>query len=123
MRPVEGDGADGSRCVGPDTGEPDQAFVGVWQRAAVVLDDGTRGAVQVAGSRVVAETLPRLENILLIQELSNGRDEARARELLALVGLEPEVNRFPAEISGGSSRGLQSLAVWPNGPTYYSVTN
>ena len=58
-----------------------------------------------------------LENILLIQELSDGRDEARARELLALVGLEPEVNRFPAEISGGQQQRVaiaRSLAKSPN---------
>jgi putative ABC transport system ATP-binding protein len=58
-----------------------------------------------------------LENILLIQELSDGRDEARARELLALVGLEAEVNRFPAEISGGQQQRVaiaRSLAKRPN---------
>ena len=47
------------------------------------------------------QDLTVLENILLIQELAGGRDENRARELLALVGLEEEVDRFPTEISGG----------------------
>ena len=47
------------------------------------------------------QDLTVLENILLIQELAGGRDEERARELLALVGLEAEVDRFPTEISGG----------------------
>ena len=63
------------------------------------------------------QDLTVLENILLIQELSNGRDEARARELLTLVGLEPEVNRFPAEISGGQQQRVaiaRSLAKRPN---------
>ena len=63
------------------------------------------------------QDLTVLENILLIQELSDGRDEARARELLALVGLEPEVNRFPAEISGGQQQRVaiaRSLAKRPN---------
>jgi len=63
------------------------------------------------------QDLTVLENILLIQELSNGRDEARARELLALVGLEPEVNRFPAEVSGGQQQRVaiaRSLAKRPN---------
>jgi putative ABC transport system ATP-binding protein len=58
-----------------------------------------------------------LENILLIQELSDGRDEVRARELLALVGLEAEVNRFPAEISGGQQQRVaiaRSIAKSPN---------
>ena len=58
-----------------------------------------------------------LENILLIQELSDGRDEARARELLALVGLEDEVNRFPGEISGGQQQRVaiaRSIAKSPN---------
>ena len=63
------------------------------------------------------QDLTVLEHILLIQELSDGRDEARARELLALVGLEPEVNRFPAEISGGQQQRVaiaRSLAKSPN---------
>ena len=63
------------------------------------------------------QDLTVLENILLIQELSGGRDEARARELLALVGLEAEVNRFPAEISGGQQQRVaiaRSLAKSPN---------
>ena len=45
------------------------------------------------------------------------RDEARARELLALVGLEAEVNRFPAEISGGQQQRVaiaRSIAKSPN---------
>ena len=45
-----------------------------------------------------------LENILLIQELSGGRDRIRAMELLTLVGLEKEIDRFPAEISGGQQQ-------------------
>ncbi len=63
------------------------------------------------------QDLTVLENILLIQELSDGRDEARARELLTLVGLEAEVNRFPAEISGGQQQRVaiaRSLAKSPN---------
>jgi len=63
------------------------------------------------------QDLTVLENILLIQELSDGRDEARARELLALVGLEDEVDRFPAEISGGQQQRVaiaRSLAKKPN---------
>ena len=63
------------------------------------------------------QDLTVLENILLIQELSDGRDEARAKELLALVGLEAEMNRFPAEISGGQQQRVaiaRSLAKRPN---------
>ena len=63
------------------------------------------------------QDLTVLENILLIQELSDGRDEARARELLALVGLEAEVNGFPAEISGGQQQRVaiaRSIAKSPN---------
>ncbi|MEE2812796.1 MAG: ABC transporter ATP-binding protein [Candidatus Thermoplasmatota archaeon] len=63
------------------------------------------------------QDLTVLENILLIQELSDGRDEVRARELLALVGLEDEVDRFPAEISGGQQQRVaiaRSLAKKPN---------
>lgn len=62
------------------------------------------------------QDLTVLENILLIQELSGGRDEKRARELLALVGLEDEVNRFPTEISGGQQQRVaiaRSLAKSP----------
>ena len=57
-----------------------------------------------------------LENILLIQELAGSRDEARARQLLNLVGLEAEVDRFPAEISGGQQQRVaiaRSLAKSP----------
>ncbi len=57
-----------------------------------------------------------LENVLLIQELSGGRDEVRARELLNLVGLEDEADRFPAEISGGQQQRVaiaRSLAKKP----------
>ena len=62
------------------------------------------------------QDLTVLENIMLIQELSGGRDEARARQLLALVDLEGEVNRFPAEISGGQQQRVaiaRSLAKRP----------
>ena len=62
------------------------------------------------------QDLTVLENILLIQELAGGRDEARARQLLNLVGLEAEVNRFPAEISGGQQQRVaiaRSLAKSP----------
>jgi len=63
------------------------------------------------------QDLTVLENILLIQELSDGRDEARARQLLSLVGLVDEMNRFPAEISGGQQQRVaiaRSLAKSPN---------
>ena len=62
------------------------------------------------------QDLTVLENILLIQELAGGRDEERARELLALVGLEAEVDRFPTEISGGQQQRVaiaRSLAKKP----------
>jgi len=47
------------------------------------------------------QDLTVLENILLIQELAGKKDSDRAKELLKLVGLEAEINRFPGEISGG----------------------
>ena len=62
------------------------------------------------------QDLTVLENLLLIQELAGGRDEARARKLLSLVGLEDEVDRFPAEISGGQQQRVaiaRSLAKRP----------
>ena len=62
------------------------------------------------------QDLTVLENILLIQELAGGRDEARALQLLNLVGLEAEVDRFPAEISGGQQQRVaiaRSLAKRP----------
>ncbi len=62
------------------------------------------------------QDLTVLENILLIQELSGQRDKKRAIELLSLVGLEAEVNRFPAEISGGQQQRVaiaRSLAKSP----------
>ena len=62
------------------------------------------------------QDLTVLENILLIQELSGGRDKDRAVELLSLVGLDDEINRFPAEISGGQQQRVaiaRSLAKSP----------
>mgnify|MGYP001483677834 FL=1 len=62
------------------------------------------------------QDLTVLENILLIQELSGGRDKDRAIELLKLVGLENEMDRFPAEISGGQQQRVaiaRSLAKSP----------
>ena len=63
------------------------------------------------------QDLTVLENLLLIQELSGGRDKKRALELLKLVGLEDEIDRFPAEISGGQQHRVaiaRSLAKSPN---------
>ena len=45
-----------------------------------------------------------LENVLLIQELSGQRNVNRAKEVLSLVGLEDEIDRFPSEISGGQQQ-------------------
>ena len=50
------------------------------------------------------QDLTVLENVLLIQELSGQRDAERAREVLRLVGLDSEINRFPSEISGGQQQ-------------------
>ena len=50
------------------------------------------------------QDLTVLENILLIQELSGNKDSQRAKEVLKLVGLETEVDRFPGEISGGQQQ-------------------
>jgi len=63
------------------------------------------------------QDLTVLENILLIQEIAGKKDEARALELLKLVGLESEVNRFPGEISGGQQQRVaiaRSIAKRPN---------
>ena len=50
------------------------------------------------------QDLSVLENILLIQELAGKKDPGRAKELLKMVGLEGEINRFPGEISGGQQQ-------------------
>ena len=50
------------------------------------------------------QDLTVLENILLIQELAGKKDPARAKELLNMVGLEDEIDRFPGEISGGQQQ-------------------
>jgi putative ABC transport system ATP-binding protein len=50
------------------------------------------------------QDLTVLENILLIQELAGKKDPQRAKELLKLVGLEAEIDRFPGEISGGQQQ-------------------
>ena len=54
---------------------------------------------------------------MLIQELSGNKDQKRAIELLKLVGLEDEINRFPGEISGGQQQRVaiaRSIAKRPN---------
>lgn len=50
------------------------------------------------------QDLTVMENIMLIQEISGGRDINRAEEILKLVGLEEEIHRFPSEISGGQQQ-------------------
>ena len=50
------------------------------------------------------QDLTVLENVLLIQELSGQHDVNRAKEVLSLVGLEGEMDRFPSEISGGQQQ-------------------
>ncbi|MED5487416.1 MAG: ABC transporter ATP-binding protein [Candidatus Thermoplasmatota archaeon] len=50
------------------------------------------------------QDLTVLENIQLIQELAGRKNPERAKELLTLVGLESEMNRFPGEISGGQQQ-------------------
>ncbi|MBT5391425.1 MAG: ABC transporter ATP-binding protein [Euryarchaeota archaeon] len=50
------------------------------------------------------QDLSVVENILLIQELAGKKDPFRAKELLKLVGLEAEIDRFPGEISGGQQQ-------------------
>ena len=50
------------------------------------------------------QDLTVLENVLLIQELSGQRDVNWAKEVLSLVGLESEIDRFPSEISGGQQQ-------------------
>ena len=50
------------------------------------------------------QDLTVLENILLIQELAGKKNPSRAKELLGLVGLDAEVDRFPGEISGGQQQ-------------------
>jgi len=63
------------------------------------------------------QDLTVLENILLIQEIAGNKDQERALELLKLVGLEAEVNRFPGEISGGQQQRVaiaRSIAKKPN---------
>ena len=92
------------------------------------LDSPTRGSYKFLGSEVpryhsekmtsfrrenigyvfqffnLLQDLTVLENILLIQELAGKKNITRAKELLGLVGLNSEVNRFPGEISGGQQQ-------------------
>ena len=50
------------------------------------------------------QDLTVLENVLLIQELSGQHNAERAKEVLRLVGLDSEIDRFPSEISGGQQQ-------------------
>ena len=63
------------------------------------------------------QDLTVLENILLIQELSGKKDVSGAIELLNLVGLDTQSDRFPGEISGGQQQRVaiaRSIAKRPN---------
>jgi putative ABC transport system ATP-binding protein len=50
------------------------------------------------------QDLTVIENVLLIQELAGKKDPVRAEQLLKLVGLDSEKDRFPGEISGGQQQ-------------------
>ncbi|DAC45232.1 MAG TPA: ATP-binding cassette domain-containing protein, partial [Candidatus Poseidoniales archaeon] len=50
------------------------------------------------------QDLTVIENVSLIQELAGNKDKSRAEELLRLVGLYAESDRFPGEISGGQQQ-------------------
>ena len=50
------------------------------------------------------QDLTVIENVTLIQELAGNKDRSRAEELLRLVGLHSERDRFPGEISGGQQQ-------------------
>jgi len=50
------------------------------------------------------QDLTVLENISLIQELAGNKDPSRAIDLLEMVGLDSEKDRFPGEISGGQQQ-------------------
>jgi len=50
------------------------------------------------------QDLTVLENISLIQELAGNKDLSRAIDLLEMVGLDSEKDRFPGEISGGQQQ-------------------
>ena len=62
------------------------------------------------------QDLTVLENVLLIQELSGKRDIGRAKEVLTLVGLKDEMNRFPSEISGGQQQRVAIARSIANNP-------
>ena len=61
----------------------------------------------------------------MIQELAGKKNPERAKELLALVGLESEINRFPGEISGGQQQRVaiaRSIAKKPTLLLGYELT-
>ena len=68
------------------------------------------------------QDLSVLENILLIQELAGKKDPQRAKDLLELVGLEAEVNRFPGEISGGQQQRVAIARSIAKRPTLLPVS-
>ncbi|MGY8701851.1 MAG: ABC transporter ATP-binding protein [Candidatus Poseidoniales archaeon] len=60
--------------------------------------------------------LTALENVLLVQDLSNSRDQEKAIKLLETVGLKGLENRFPSQLSGGQRQRVaiaRSLAKSP----------
>ena len=69
------------------------------------------------------QDLTVLENVLLIQELSGQRDARRAKEVLGLVGLQSELDRFPSEISGGQQQRVAIARSIAKNPKLFWVMN
>ena len=49
--------------------------------------------------------------------IRDSKDSSRAKELLKLVGLEAEINRFPGEISGGQQQRVAIARALVNSPS------
>jgi osmoprotectant transport system ATP-binding protein len=91
--------------------EPSEGRILVGERDVMSLDpvELRRGMGYVIQSIGLFPHMTVLENVVLVPKLlgwAKERREERAREMLALVGLEPEtfLHRYPRELSGGQAQ-------------------
>lgn len=105
--------------------QPDSGHVIVNGRDCARMDDGQRTAVRRAEMGFVYQfhqLLPEfsaLENVVIPQMIlgrSRRKAEARARELLASMGLAERVEHRPAELSGGEQQRTAICRALANAP-------
>ena len=79
------------------------AFAPVWDALTEFVKGKKRTLVIVIGNHDVELSLPAVQR-MLVERLTGGKAEARARELLELVGLPDKADAYPAQLSGGQKQ-------------------